>query len=99
MERQEQAYANWKATNAEAAAIAQKWGVSIEPEKGVSVESLDDLARRGVRLLLGVPEAPIGHRQPRPSDLPPETGRNDPSRIDAQDRDLDRAIKNICKGC
>lgn len=46
-----------------------------------------------------VPEAPIGHRQPRPSDLPPETGKNDPSRIDAQDRELDRAIKNICKGC
>ncbi len=46
-----------------------------------------------------VPEAPIGHRQPRPSDLPPETGKNDPGRIDAQDRELDRMIKNICKGC
>ena len=47
----------------------------------------------------GLPPAPVGHRQPRPSDLPPETGKNDPSRIDAQDRELDRAIKNICKGC
>ena len=47
----------------------------------------------------GVPPAPIGHRPPRPSDLQPETGKNDPSRIDAQDRELDRAIKNICKGC
>lgn len=46
-----------------------------------------------------LPPAPIGHRQPRPGDLPPETGKNDPGRIDAQDRELDRMIKNICKGC
>ncbi|WP_398476391.1 hypothetical protein [Tardiphaga sp.] len=46
-----------------------------------------------------VPAAPVGHRQPRPGDLPPETGKDDPSRIDAQDRELDRMIKNICKGC
>jgi hypothetical protein len=46
-----------------------------------------------------VPAAPVGHRQPRPGDLPPETGKNDPGRIDAQDRELDRMIKNICKGC
>jgi hypothetical protein len=44
-------------------------------------------------------EAPVGHRQPRPGDLPPETGKNNPDRIDAQDRELDRMIKNICKGC
>ena len=46
-----------------------------------------------------LPAAPVGHRQPRPGDLPPETGKDDPSRIDAQDRELDRMIKNICKGC
>jgi hypothetical protein len=46
-----------------------------------------------------LPEAPIGHRQPRAGDVPSETGNNDPSRIDAQDRDLDRMIKGICKGC
>ncbi|MDB5653422.1 MAG: hypothetical protein JWQ94_1035 [Tardiphaga sp.] len=44
-------------------------------------------------------EAPIGHRQPRAGDVPPETGSNDPGKIDAQDRDLDRMIKGICKGC
>jgi Ni/Co efflux regulator RcnB len=44
-------------------------------------------------------EAPIGHRQPRPGDLPPETGANDPGKITAQDRELDRMIKGICKGC
>lgn len=46
-----------------------------------------------------IPEAPIGHRQPRAGDVPAETGNNDPSKIDAQDRDLDRMIKGICKGC
>jgi hypothetical protein len=45
------------------------------------------------------PAAPVGHRQPRPGDLPPETGKNNPDRVDAQDRELDRMIKNICKGC
>jgi len=44
-------------------------------------------------------EAPIGHRQPRAGDVPAETGSNDPGRIDAQDRELDRKIKGICKGC
>lgn len=46
-----------------------------------------------------VPEAPVGHRQPTPGNLPPETGKNDPGQIDAQDKQLDRMIKNICKGC
>lgn len=43
-------------------------------------------------------DAPIGHRQPRAGDIP-ETGPNDPGKIDAQDRELDRMIKGICKGC
>ena len=46
-----------------------------------------------------LPEAPVGHRQPRVGDVPSETGKNDPGRIDAKDRELDRMIKNICKGC
>lgn len=46
-----------------------------------------------------LPEAPIGHRQPTRGDVPSETGRNNPANIDAQDRDLDRMIKGICKGC
>jgi hypothetical protein len=46
-----------------------------------------------------LPEAPIGHRQPTPGNLPPETGKNNPDRVDAQDRELDRMIKGICKGC
>lgn len=46
-----------------------------------------------------LPAAPVGHRQPRPGDLPPETGKDNPDRVDTQDRELDRMIKNICKGC
>jgi hypothetical protein len=44
-------------------------------------------------------EAPVGHRQPRAGDVPSEKGANDPAKIDAQDRELDRMIKGICKGC
>ena len=43
--------------------------------------------------------APVGHRQPRIGDVPSETGASDPGKIDAQDRELDRMIKNICRGC
>jgi hypothetical protein len=46
-----------------------------------------------------LPAAPVGHRQPTASTVPSETGKNDPGKIDAQDRELDRMIKNICKGC
>ena len=42
--------------------------------------------------------APVGHRQPRAGDVP-ETGPNDPGKIDAQDKELDRMIKGICRGC
>eukprot|EP01035_Chromulina_nebulosa_P062294 gene62294-biopygen45360 len=36
---------------------------------------------------------------PRAGEVPAATGTNDPSKIDAQDRELDRMIKGICKGC
>ena len=46
-------------------------------------------------------EAPIGHRQPRPSDLP-NSGKeqidpNDP--LSKENAALDRKIKSICRGC
>lgn len=43
--------------------------------------------------------APAGHLQPRPGDLPPKNAGNDPANSDAQDRELDRMIKGICRGC
>ncbi len=48
----------------------------------------------------GIPEAPIGHRQPRASDVPNEKGLanpNDP--MNKEDAVLDKKIKNICRGC
>ena len=48
----------------------------------------------------GVMQAPIGHRQPRLSDVPSEktiTDPNDP--LSKENAALDRKIKSICRGC
>ncbi|UPJ53567.1 hypothetical protein IVB30_21015 [Bradyrhizobium sp. 200] len=49
----------------------------------------------------GVIQAPVGHRQPRPSDLPnsgkEQTDPNDP--LSKENAALDRKIKSICRGC
>ena len=45
-------------------------------------------------------QAPVGHRQPRPGDVPDEKdlgGMNDSMSRD--DVALDRKIKSICRGC
>ena len=47
-----------------------------------------------------IPEAPIGHRQPRVGDVPNEknlANPNDP--INKEDAILDKKIKSICRGC
>jgi hypothetical protein len=74
-------------------ALAQDSSRNLPP-KGLRSQPTAQTTNSGT-----LPEAPVGHRQPRPGDLPPETGKNNPDRIDAQDRELDRMIKNICKGC
>jgi hypothetical protein len=44
----------------------------------------------------GPPSAPIGHRQPTQA----EVGKADAdSTVSAEDKELDRKIKNICRGC
>ena len=46
------------------------------------------------------PQAPVGHRQPRPSDLPSEKNLSDPNDpLSKENRALDRKIKSICRGC
>jgi len=48
----------------------------------------------------GIPPAPIGHRQPRASDVPSEknlANPNDP--LVKEDAILDKKIKSICRGC
>jgi hypothetical protein len=44
----------------------------------------------------GVPQAPVGHRQPRPSDIPAGTAANEER--SQLDRELDRQLR-ICRGC
>ncbi|MHC2437786.1 hypothetical protein [Bradyrhizobium sp. USDA 4451] len=48
----------------------------------------------------GVPEAPIGHRQPRRGDVGAEKNISDPnSQANKEDAALDKKIKSICRGC
>jgi len=45
-------------------------------------------------------EAPIGHRQPRVSDVPSEKNLSNPNDpMNKEDAALDRKIKSICRGC
>jgi hypothetical protein len=45
-------------------------------------------------------QAPIGHRQPRASDVPSEKYLSDPNNpVNKEDAALDRKIKSICRGC
>jgi len=46
-------------------------------------------------------QAPVGHRQVRPSDLPKaeQAEENSMSGMTKEDRELDRKIKSICRGC
>ncbi len=46
----------------------------------------------------GPAEAPVGHRQPRPTDIPANVSE-DPTHMNADDAALDRKIKSICRGC
>jgi hypothetical protein len=47
-----------------------------------------------------IPEAPIGHRQPRRSEVPSESNIGDPNNpVNKEDAALDRKIKSICRGC
>jgi hypothetical protein len=48
----------------------------------------------------GVIQAPVGHRQPRPSDLPSQKNLSDPNDpLSKENAALDRKIKSICRGC
>lgn len=47
----------------------------------------------------GVPEAPVGHRQPRASDFPADRSRTSEEERQLQrDRELDKKLW-ICRGC
>jgi hypothetical protein len=42
--------------------------------------------------------APVGHRQPRPADVPASTSMS-PNVLDQEDAIVDRKISSICRGC
>jgi hypothetical protein len=45
-------------------------------------------------------EAPVGHRQPRLSDVPSEKNLSNPNDpLSKENAALDRKIKSICRGC
>lgn len=47
-----------------------------------------------------VPQAPIGHRQPRAGDVPSEKNLSDSNNpVNKEDAALDKKIKSICRGC
>jgi hypothetical protein len=47
-----------------------------------------------------VPPAPVGHRQPRASDVPSEKNLSDPNDpLSKENQALDKKIKSICRGC
>jgi hypothetical protein len=70
---------------------------------GVAIAQTDNKGTAPSKSITGgIPEAPIGHRQPRASDVPDEknwqnTDANDP--LFKENRALDRKIKSICRGC
>jgi hypothetical protein len=44
--------------------------------------------------------APVGHRQPRADQVPPENNLSNPdSNANREDAALDRKLKSICRGC
>jgi hypothetical protein len=48
----------------------------------------------------GVPQAPVGHRQPRAGDVPDEKNLSNPNDpMSKEDAALDKKIKSICRGC
>ena len=47
-----------------------------------------------------LPQAPVGHRQPRVGDVPNEKNLSDPNNpVNKEDAALDKKIKSICRGC
>lgn len=47
-----------------------------------------------------IPDAPVGHRQPRAGDVPNEKNLGNPNDpINKEDALLDKKIKSICRGC
>jgi hypothetical protein len=70
------------------AAMAQKANGKGSPPPGAT------------NLPSSIPEAPIGHRQPRADQVPSEKSLGDPNDpLNKENAALDKKIKSICRGC
>ena len=68
------------------AALAQGGGTSSYPKNSTAGS--------------GLPQAPVGHRQPRAGDVPNEKNLSDPNDpLSKENQALDKKIKSICRGC
>lgn len=72
-------------------ALAQNTAPGVTTGAGSSASSSSSSSKGGVL------PAPIGHRQPKASDVPANAENNYSE--SAQDKELDRKIKSICRGC
>jgi hypothetical protein len=73
-------------------ALAQNTAPGVTTGAGSSANSSSSSSKTG-----RIPEAPVGHRQPKASDVP--SGAESNYSESAQDKELDRKIKSICRGC
>jgi hypothetical protein len=48
---------------------------------------------------LGAWEAPVGHRQPSLADVPPEQSASADDLVQKINKDLDKKLRSICRGC
>ena len=67
---------------------------------GVSSAALTQDAPAPVPVPQGVPQAPIGHRQPRPAELPRDIQRDERDGRTAGQEAIDKKLENsICQKC
>jgi hypothetical protein len=67
---------------------------------GALAQSSSNKGAVGQTINGGVPQAPVGHRQPRAGDVPDEKNLSNPTDpVNKEDALLDKKIKSICRGC
>jgi hypothetical protein len=73
---------------------------SVAMAQNSSTGSSSTLSPNTYGIPSSVPEAPIGHRQPRADQVPDEKNLSNPvDPINKEDAILDKKIKSICRGC
>jgi hypothetical protein len=87
---------NMKRTAGVLALLVLFGGAEATAQSGMNKGSLST----GQTINGGIPDAPIGHRQPRAGDVPSEKNLSNPNDpMNKEDAALDKKIKSICRGC